>query len=382
MSPRGRPVSMAPSLSASGPISVTPRSSHPTDSSHSERARSASGLMCTREPLPSGCLRQLSSNAARRIGADTCPAGRPVGDACARTPRVPSPSRRRRTFPLPVAPTRANVDGRRLPRPPPRRDAAHAPARNRPLTATHGAPRAAPPPRTFGPQGPTLGTLIDAYLQDYQVRQFRSHSTARGRTAHLTAFFGRDARAATLTTYQIRQYQLARRAAGAATGTINRETSALHRMGTLAVHWGWLDTVPGFPDRHASVASAESHSVTSPRWTKACSYADQFPTRYFVLYFGWTFDLMSRSCTRSGHRGQRAYSCLVAAEGLCTNACAGKARSRGTRCRDVIFETLFETLWVSNPIRPRSAASRNRVMRGPGVTQGAKRSQGARRPRD
>ena len=46
-----------------------------------------------------------------------------------------------------------------------------------------------------------------------------------------------------------RQYQLARRAAGAATGTINRETSALHRMGTLAVHWGWLNTVPGFPDR-------------------------------------------------------------------------------------------------------------------------------------
>ena len=73
---------------------------------------------------------------------------------------------------------------------------------------------------------------------------------------------------------------------------------------------------------------------------------------------------------------------FVAAEGLCTNACAGKARSRGTRCRDVIFETLFETLWVSNPIRPRSAASRNRVMRGPGVTPGAKRSQGARRPRD
>ena len=111
-------------------------------------------------------------------------------------------------------------------------------------------PRAtAPPTRTFGPQGPTLGDLIDAYLQDYLVRQFRSHRTARGRTAQLTAFFGRDARATALTTYQIRQYQLARRAAGAATGTINRETSALHRMGTLAVHWGWLDTVPGFPDR-------------------------------------------------------------------------------------------------------------------------------------
>ena len=44
------------------------------------------------------------------------------------------------------------------------------------------------------------------------------------------------------------RHQLTRRAAGAATGTINRETSALHRMCTLAVHWGWRDTVPGFPD--------------------------------------------------------------------------------------------------------------------------------------
>ena len=49
-------------------------------------------------------------------------------------------------------------------------------------TATPGAPPAATSPRTFGPQGPTLGDLSDAYLQDYQVRQFRSQSTARGRT--------------------------------------------------------------------------------------------------------------------------------------------------------------------------------------------------------
>ena len=34
-------------------------------------------------------------------------------------------------------------------------------------TATPGAPRAtAPPPHTFGPQGPTLGDLSDAYLQE------------------------------------------------------------------------------------------------------------------------------------------------------------------------------------------------------------------------
>ena len=135
-------------------------------------------------------------------------------------------------------------------RPPPRGGTQPMTPHETVSTATPGTPRAtAPLTRTFGPQGPTLGALIDAYLQDYHVRQFRSHSTARGRTAHLTAFFGRAARAGALTTHQIRQYQLARRAAGAATGTINREASALHRMGTLAVHWGWLDTVPGFPDR-------------------------------------------------------------------------------------------------------------------------------------
>ena len=34
-------------------------------------------------------------------------------------------------------------------------------------TTTPGDSRAtAPPARTFGPQGPTLGALIDAYLQD------------------------------------------------------------------------------------------------------------------------------------------------------------------------------------------------------------------------
>ena len=145
------------------------------------------------------------------------------------------------TFRFPVAPTRANVDRRSPAR-------GHGEGGTSSMTP-HETGATAPPPRTFGPQGPTLGDLSDAYLQDYQVRQFRSQSTARGRIAHLTACFGRDAHAAALTTYQIRQYQLARRAAGAATGTVNRETSALHRMCTLAVHWGWLDTVPGFPDR-------------------------------------------------------------------------------------------------------------------------------------
>ena len=75
-----------------------------------------------------------------------------------------------------------------------------------------------------------------------------------------------------------------------------------------------------------------SRPLAGPR---ACAYADPFPTRYFALYFGWTFDLMSRSCTRSGHRGQRAYRCLVAAEGLCTNATLSRLPTLSARVFEV-----------------------------------------------
>ena len=57
---------------------------------------------------------------------------RRVVRASRRPPRPTSPSRRPRTFPLPVAPTRANVDGRRLPAAATtRRNPAHDSARDR-----------------------------------------------------------------------------------------------------------------------------------------------------------------------------------------------------------------------------------------------------------
>ena len=37
----------------------------------------------------------------------------------------------------------------------------------------------APPPRTFGPQGPTLGDLSDAYLQDKYRRPYMSRHSFR-----------------------------------------------------------------------------------------------------------------------------------------------------------------------------------------------------------
>ncbi len=49
---------------------------------------------------------------------------------------------------------------------------------------------------------------------------------------------------------------------------------------------------PDGADLHAAIASAASCSVMSPRCTSARSYSAQLPTRYFVLYFGCTRELM------------------------------------------------------------------------------------------
>ena len=129
-------------------------------------------------------------------------------------------------------------------------------------TTPADARAAAPLTRTFGPPGPTLGDLSDAYLQDYQVRQFRSQSTARGRTAHLVAFFGRAARAATLTTYQIRQYQLTRRAAGPpparSTGRPRRSTGCARSPSTGA----GSTSCPASPTASARIPPARASSST------------------------------------------------------------------------------------------------------------------------
>ena len=95
----------------------------------------------------------------------------------------------------------------------------------------------------------TLNALIEGYLEDYEVRRFRSLGTARGRVAHLRAFFGGSRPVREISALAVREYQLHRGEEGAAAATINRETSALRRMHRLAVQWGWLDDVPIFPGR-------------------------------------------------------------------------------------------------------------------------------------
>ena len=80
-----------------------------------------------------GRARRSRSCRAARWGGSTGRTRAPY--ICTRSPLVAphtSPSRRLRTFPLPVAPTRANVDGRRLPAAATtRRTRVHDPARDR-----------------------------------------------------------------------------------------------------------------------------------------------------------------------------------------------------------------------------------------------------------
>ena len=104
------------------------------------------------------------------------------------------------------------------------------------------------PPVPECPAVITLDTMIAAYLQDYELREFRMN-IARCRTTHLRMHLGGDRPAAAITSLAIREYQVTRRREGAAAATVNRETSALSRMFRLVVVWGWLEGGPIFPPR-------------------------------------------------------------------------------------------------------------------------------------
>jgi integrase len=95
--------------------------------------------------------------------------------------------------------------------------------------------------------GVPFEVLVRLYLEEYEVRQFRTSDTAGGRVKNLVSFFGAMS-ANAITTAEIRRYQGIRRRAGAAAATVNRETAALGRMFRLALATGRLATMPYFPD--------------------------------------------------------------------------------------------------------------------------------------
>ena len=150
------------------------------------------------------------------------------------------------------------------------------------------APDTAGVPYGAGPARLTLDLLIESYLQDYEVRRFRTLDTARGRVAHLRAILGGDRLAGEINALTIRSYQEARLKEGAAAATVNRETSALSRMFRLVVQWGWLPTVPIFPGRLREAPPRqgffEHHEYLAVRAELPIPFQDVLD---FAYYSGW-----------------------------------------------------------------------------------------------
>ena len=94
----------------------------------------------------------------------------------------------------------------------------------------------------------TFDLMAQGFLEDYVLQQYRTLNSIRARVEYLRAVFG-GWPAETITTDAVRQYQLHRRAQGAAAATINRELQALHRMLHVAVQRDLLARLPIFPTR-------------------------------------------------------------------------------------------------------------------------------------
>ena len=94
----------------------------------------------------------------------------------------------------------------------------------------------------------TFDDMARDYLADYDLQEYRTIDSARGRVENLRRVFG-TVHAVKITPATIREYQVTRRQRGLSAATVNRETSALSRMFRLAIDLGKLQTMPKFPQR-------------------------------------------------------------------------------------------------------------------------------------
>ena len=141
--------------------------------------------------------------------------------------------------------------------------------------------------RAVNSENVTFDDLAAAYLEDYELQQYRTIDSARGRVASLKAVFG-GRQADSITAGDIRQYQLLRRQKGMSAATVNRETSALSRMFHLAIRLERLDNMPRFPERLEENPPRqgffEHKDYLKVRMNLPPSYQDVLD---FAYYSGW-----------------------------------------------------------------------------------------------
>jgi integrase len=101
----------------------------------------------------------------------------------------------------------------------------------------------------FDEEKVTFEHLADGLITDYKLNNRRSLETAANNANHLRAFFGLD-RAIDISIDRFTKYQLRRIEQGASVATINRETSTLRRMFSLAMKAGKVSRRPAFDMLH------------------------------------------------------------------------------------------------------------------------------------
>jgi integrase len=125
-------------------------------------------------------------------------------------------------------------------------------------------------------------------INDYKIHKRRSLSdTQRRIDKHLRVFFGSDTRLSGITTDRIREFIVARQAAGAADAEINLELAALKRMYSLAKQSGRLHHVPHIP--MFTLDNARKGFLDPSQFQALCSHlpVELVPIATFGYLTGW-----------------------------------------------------------------------------------------------
>lgn len=143
--------------------------------------------------------------------------------------------------------------------------------------------------RFLGPRAAalTVKSLVDAYLEDAEMRRLRSLRALESHSRALLGALGR-VKATLLTTDQIRKYVAVRRHLKRADATIDRELEVLRCALKLALKSGKLGFVPHVPAVSKPQANARTGFVSPDDFYRLLAAIDDQDFVDFLEWFWWT----------------------------------------------------------------------------------------------